>query len=93
MDLWAAFFCACENWIQQVARLPSLKLQLEEVRKILSVVLMFECMDVVTECLFSTGLEWMSLLYFEYLGYSSVVAVVASLLGLEFTSGCSGHWN
>lgn len=93
MDLWADFSCVCENWIQQVARLPYLKLWLEEVRKILSVVLMFECMDVVTACLFSTGLERMSLLYFEYLGYSSVVAVVASRLGLEFTSGCSGHWN
>lgn len=68
VDLWAAFSSACENCIQQVARLPSLKLQLEEVRKVLSAVLMFERMDVVTACLFPTGLEWMSLLYFEYLG-------------------------
>lgn len=64
----------------------SLKLQLEEVRKVLFDC--SECMNEATSCLCLTALKCMSLLYSLCLGYSSAVTIVDSIwaqnLSLDF---------
>lgn len=49
-------------------------------------------MGLVTECLFLTDLECMSLLRSVCLGCSSALTAAASHLGSECISEHSGHW-